>query len=141
MNTNRARRALERLMRGADREIDAAAREAAVALEGFSDAEIMKLVREAALRMGKRVAADIMRRLSTSVGLGAHAGFAVMGQGNRAAAVWVGEHRESILDRFSDAVAPPRAAIRRGMAELQSAMRAGESAQQAAYRMRDIARM
>ena len=141
MNVDRARRALARLMRGAEGEIDAAAREAAVALEGATNAEILALIKEAALKMGERIAADLVRRLSASIGLGARAGFAVMGQGDRAAAAWIDDHREAILDRFSSVVAPPRAVIRRGLAEVQSAIRAGESAQEAAYRMRDIAHM
>jgi hypothetical protein len=141
MNADRARRALWRLMRSTEGAIDSAARDAAREMQGASDEEILALVKESAQRFGKEMAALIIRRLSTVVGLGAQAAFSVLGESPRDAAAWIRQNEDSIIARFSPRVQLHPLVIARGLREVETAMRLGEGAQQAAYRMRDVARV
>jgi len=140
VNPERARRALWRLMRATEGEVETAAREASRALEGASEATVRDIVRASVADMGDRVSHEIQRRIEQSVRLGGRAGFGALGGGDPAAARWLERNQDALVARFSPSiVGSQQRVLRQGLAQVETVIRSGRSAQQAAYAMRERA--
>jgi len=127
-------------MRATEGEVNAAAAEAARALDGASEATVRRLVAESIVRLGDRIGPELQRRIEQSVRLGARAGFGAVGEGDSAAARWLERNQDALVARYSPrVVGGQQRVLRQGLAQVEHALRYGRSAQQAAYAMRDVA--